>query len=156
MPEHFSSEKRHSEKRYAQDWLRELNADQLVSLREFGQFGWQVAFVRHPSFHAPVVVLTDGHHTHPRYAILNPNGSLQDKHNLQIRGSKPVVEEAPEEAKERQHQVMEMLKSIDWKHLDMASINWECVDWNDLLQHHGLRSACQFEVIDEEPPTPQA
>ncbi|WP_460760676.1 hypothetical protein [Lysobacter fragariae] len=54
----------------------QLNADQLMTLRDLERFGWELKFVRRPPFQESVPVVIDG--DRKNYAVLNPDGSLED------------------------------------------------------------------------------
>lgn len=62
---------------------RELNADQLETLRELEMFGWELMFVRHRPFAPGVPVVFDGDRRN--YAVLREDGSLDDHPGIDVR-----------------------------------------------------------------------
>lgn len=63
---------------------RELNDDQRDTLAQLERFGWTLKFVRHPLFQEPVgVIMNPDTHT---YAVIEPNGTLNEKAGLNFRG----------------------------------------------------------------------
>ena len=62
---------------------RELNATQTITLVNLERFGWELKFIRHPLFQQPVAVVFDSDRKH--YAILEPDGTLNEKPDFDIR-----------------------------------------------------------------------
>lgn len=60
-----------------------LNEDQLDTLRGLERFGWELKFVRRPPFKDPIPVVFDG--DRKKFAILEPNGTLNEKPSFDIR-----------------------------------------------------------------------
>lgn len=63
--------------------LRDLNEAQRMTLTSLEQFGWDLKFVRHPLFQPPIPIVWDP--DHKRYAVLEPDGSLNEKAALNVR-----------------------------------------------------------------------
>ena len=51
------SERRRLDKERSAELKRELNEDQLITLRGLEQFGWELKFIRRPPFLAKVAVV---------------------------------------------------------------------------------------------------
>jgi len=60
-----------------------LNRAQLDTLATLEAFQWRLAFVRRPLFQDPVPVVFD--RTGKRYAVLEPDGSINEKPDFRIR-----------------------------------------------------------------------
>ena len=60
-----------------------LNEDQRMTLAELEQFGWTLKFVRKPLFQPSVPVVFDADRR--RYAVLEPDGSLNETPGFEIR-----------------------------------------------------------------------
>lgn len=61
-----------------------LNDDQLGKLAELERFGWALKFVRRPLFQPSIPVVFDGDRR--TFAILEPDGSLNEEPGFDIRG----------------------------------------------------------------------
>ncbi|HET7843928.1 MAG TPA: hypothetical protein VFL14_07245 [Xanthomonadales bacterium] len=57
---------------------RELNDEQVVTLRQLERYGWELKFIRHVPFQPSVAVLFDSDRSH--YAILREDGTLDEQH----------------------------------------------------------------------------
>jgi len=57
---------------------RELTDDQLVTLRQLENYGWELKFIRHVPFQPPCPVMFDSDRSH--YAVLLPDGTLDESH----------------------------------------------------------------------------
>ncbi len=77
------SERRRLEKERSAELKRELNEDQLMTLRGLEQFGWELKFIRRPPFQAKVAVVFDG--DRKSYGIIEADGTLNEKNELTIR-----------------------------------------------------------------------
>lgn len=77
------SERRKIERERSTELKRELNSDQLMTLRGLEQFGWELKFIRRPPFQPKVAVVFDG--DRKSYAIIEADGSLNEKNDLNIR-----------------------------------------------------------------------
>lgn len=77
------SERRRLDKERSVELKRELNDDQLMTLRGLEQFGWELKFIRRPPFQPKVAVVFDGDRR--SYAIIEADGSLNEKNELTIR-----------------------------------------------------------------------
>ena len=60
-----------------------LNEDQLTSLRQIENFGWQLHFVRRPLFQDPVVVIVSAEGD--RFGTLEADGRIEIKNHFDIR-----------------------------------------------------------------------
>ena len=60
-----------------------LNQDQKNALRNIENFGWQLAFVRRPSFETPVFVVSSP--DHQRFAVLEGDGEVNMNPDLVLR-----------------------------------------------------------------------
>lgn len=63
--------------------LGDLTDEQRFELRRYEQFGWTLAFVRHPMFDGPTPVLKDA--DSGTFALLEADGSLNHDHHIQLR-----------------------------------------------------------------------
>jgi hypothetical protein len=63
---------------------RQLNEAQLCTLRELERFGLSLAFVRRPIFQPAVGVVRDA--AARSFVVIEPDGSVNDKAPLDIRG----------------------------------------------------------------------
>lgn len=77
------SERRRLDKERSNELKRELNEDQLMTLRGLEQFGWELKFIRRPPFQAKVAVVFDG--DRKSYAVIEADGTLNEKNELNIR-----------------------------------------------------------------------
>lgn len=77
------SERRRLDKERSTELKRELNSDQLMTLRGLEQFGWELKFIRRPPFQPKVAVVFDG--DRKSFAIIEADGSLNEKNELNIR-----------------------------------------------------------------------
>lgn len=77
------SERRRLDKERSTELKRELNEDQLMTLRGLEQFGWELKFIRRPPFQAKVAVVFDG--DRKSYAVIEADGTLNEKNELNIR-----------------------------------------------------------------------
>lgn len=78
-----ASERRTLDKERSAELKRELNEDQIMTLRGLEQFGWELKFIRRPPFQAKVAVVFDG--DRKSFAIIEADGSLNEKNELVIR-----------------------------------------------------------------------
>ncbi|MDB6163243.1 MAG: hypothetical protein JWL98_675 [Xanthomonadaceae bacterium] len=60
-----------------------LNEDQRMALADLERFGWSLKFVRKPLFKPSIPVVFDGERK--RYAVLEPDGSLNEEPGFDIR-----------------------------------------------------------------------
>ena len=77
------SERRRLDKERSNELKRELNEDQLMTLRGLEQFGWELKFIRRPPFKEKVAVVFDG--DRKSYAVIEADGALNEKNELDIR-----------------------------------------------------------------------
>lgn len=85
MPDHddIRSDRRKAEKELSNVLKRELNEDQLTTLRTLEGFGWELKFVRHELFQKPVPVLFDS--DRKTFAVLEEDGTLNEHPGFDIR-----------------------------------------------------------------------
>jgi hypothetical protein len=62
---------------------RELNEDQVITLREYERYGWELKFVRRTPFKPSVPIIYD--RDTRKYAVIEADGSVNEKHGLVIR-----------------------------------------------------------------------
>lgn len=62
---------------------RELNDEQLITLRELEKFGWELKFVRRPPFQPSIPVVFDA--DRKRYAVLEADGTLNENPGFTVR-----------------------------------------------------------------------
>lgn len=62
---------------------RDLNEDQIATLRSLESFGWELKFVRRKLFQPPVPVVFDG--DRKKFAILEADGTLNESPGFDIR-----------------------------------------------------------------------
>ncbi len=62
----------------------QLNEEQLLTLSELERFGWELKFARHPLFQDALPVVFDADRN--RYAVLRPDGTLDENPGFEIRG----------------------------------------------------------------------
>ncbi|MEZ5541739.1 MAG: hypothetical protein R3F42_06825 [Pseudomonadota bacterium] len=70
-----------------------LNEQQLISLRQIENFGWQLHFVRRPLFQDPVVVIVSAEGD--RFGTLEADGRIEIKHLFDVRDSGPGIHSGP-------------------------------------------------------------
>jgi len=75
--------RRQSESAEAASLRSGLNPQQLAALTTLEHFQWTLRFVRRPLFDAPIPVMVD--RTGTRYAVLEPDGSLNEAPDFKIR-----------------------------------------------------------------------
>jgi hypothetical protein len=78
-----TSERRVQDKQRLAEMKRELNDDQLNTLRELEMFGWELKFIRHKPFAPGIPVVFDG--DRKKFAVLREDGTLDDKPGFDIR-----------------------------------------------------------------------
>lgn len=85
MGEEMEQEKRNGQSPIPPNLESMINPDQLMTLRQIENFGWQVAFVRRPSFHENIVVVsgTDAQ----KFGVLEDTGELNLQAEIKIRRS---------------------------------------------------------------------
>jgi hypothetical protein len=76
-------ERRRAEGKTSGMLKKELNEEQRLALAELEKFGWELKFIRRPMFQQPIPVVFDSDRRH--YAVLNADGSLDDKPGFEIR-----------------------------------------------------------------------
>jgi hypothetical protein len=54
-----------------------------MGLRQVENFGWRLAFVRHPPFETPLAVVEK--YDHSAYAVINEEGELEFNPDLKVR-----------------------------------------------------------------------
>ena len=62
---------------------RQLNDEQIATLRSLENFGWELKFVRRPAFKDPVPVVFDG--DRKKFAVLDSEGNLDENPGFDIR-----------------------------------------------------------------------
>jgi len=78
------SERRFNEPPLPRALERDLNQDQIATLRSLEAFGWELKFVRRKLFQPPVAVIFDG--DRKKFAVLEADGSLNENPGFEIRG----------------------------------------------------------------------
>ena len=78
-----SRDRRKSDRPIAGANTHGLNPVQSATLVELEHFGWELKFVRRPLFQPIVPVVFDPGRTH--YAVLRPDGTLDEHPQIQIR-----------------------------------------------------------------------
>ena len=76
-------EKRKGEPPIPVDFQDALSPDQIMTLRQIENFGWQVAFVRRPLFQEKVIVVTTS--DNKRYGVIEETGELNLQAEIRIR-----------------------------------------------------------------------
>lgn len=77
------AERRKAEKELSSVLKRQLNPDQLETLRGLETFGWELKFIRKKPFQPAVAVIFDG--DRKNFAILEADGTLNENSDLNIR-----------------------------------------------------------------------
>lgn len=62
---------------------RELNQDQLITLRELERYGWELKFVRRPQFKPSIPIVFDSDRR--KFAVLKEDGTLDENPGFEIR-----------------------------------------------------------------------
>ena len=62
---------------------RDLSTEQLLTLRELENFGWELKFVRRPMFHPVIPIVFDADRSH--YAVIEPDGTFNEHPTITIR-----------------------------------------------------------------------
>ena len=60
-----------------------LSVEQRMGLRQVENFGWRLAFVRHPPFETPLAVVEKFDRS--AYAVINEEGELEFSPDLKVR-----------------------------------------------------------------------
>lgn len=60
-----------------------INTEQLMTLRQIENFGWQLAFVRRPLFQESVVIVSSNDTS--KFGVLEDTGELNLQHEIKIR-----------------------------------------------------------------------
>ena len=76
-------ERRKTEKELSSVLKRQLNPDQLETLRGLETFGWELKFIRRKPFQPPVAVIFDG--DRKNFAVLEADGSVNEHPDITIR-----------------------------------------------------------------------
>jgi hypothetical protein len=86
----MDKERRNGMKPVPENFEELLNEAQLRTLRSIGRFGWQLHFIRQPLFQevVPVLISREG----DKFAVLEENGSINEKADLDIRDCTPAPE----------------------------------------------------------------
>lgn len=80
----MTDKERRAERAATQAALRaQLNPNQISTLLELEHFGWELKFIRRKPFQPAVPVVFDA--DHKRYAVLEEDGTLNDKPDFPIR-----------------------------------------------------------------------
>ena len=80
----MEGEKRAKDEQSRQVMMAELTDAQKAAIVQLEGFGWYLSFVRRPMFQPVVPILHDEDSN--RYAILEDDGTLNEDHDLVIRG----------------------------------------------------------------------
>jgi hypothetical protein len=76
-------ERRKNEKELSSVLKRQLNPDQLETLRGLETFGWELKFIRRKPFQPPVAVIFDG--DRKNFAVLEADGTVNEHPDITIR-----------------------------------------------------------------------
>lgn len=76
-------EKRKGEPPIPADFQDVLSPDQMMTLRQLENFGWQVAFVRRPLFQESVIVVSST--DNGKIGVLEDNGQLNLQPDIRLR-----------------------------------------------------------------------
>jgi hypothetical protein len=76
-------ERRDKERAHSFTLKRQLNQEQMLTLRSLENFGWELKFIRHPPAEPPIAVVFDA--DRKKFAVLNQDGTLNEKSYLNIR-----------------------------------------------------------------------
>ncbi len=79
----MAPEKRKGEPPIPADIQDVLSPDQMMTLRQLENFGWQVAFVRRPLFQESVIVVSST--DNGKIGVLEDNGQLNLQPDIRIR-----------------------------------------------------------------------
>lgn len=77
------NDRRSEQQKRLAEMKRELNPQQLDTLRDLEMFGWELKFVRRKPFAAPIPVVFNG--TRDKFAVLNEDGTLNENPGFDIR-----------------------------------------------------------------------
>jgi len=83
MPDAVENEKRRNAEpipRNLEDWLSQ---DQLDALKQLGNFGWQLKFIRRPAFQDPIVIIYS--RDRDQFGILEKDGKIDTDSGITIR-----------------------------------------------------------------------
>ncbi len=80
-----AAERRYFDHPQRQEMLQLLNCTQRFELHRYETAGWALRFVRHPMFGSPTPVLVN--RRSGCAALLEPDGSLNEDHQLRLRQS---------------------------------------------------------------------
>ncbi len=76
-------EKRNDEAPIPADLEKTLSLEQMMTLRQIENFGWQVAFVRRPLFQESVVVVANSNNQ--KFGVLEDTGELNLQAEIRLR-----------------------------------------------------------------------
>lgn len=76
-------EKRKGEPPIPANFEQVLNLDQMMTLRQIENFGWQVAFIRRPLFQESVVVVANSNNR--KFGVLEDTGELNLQAEIRLR-----------------------------------------------------------------------
>lgn len=76
-------ERRAAEREASRVLKSQLNDEQLLTLSQIEQFGWELKFIRRPPFQPSVAVVFDG--SRSKFAVLEPDGTLNESPDITIR-----------------------------------------------------------------------
>ena len=76
-------EKRKGESSIPSDFQDALSLDQMMTLRQIENFGWQLAFVRRPLFQESVVIVATS--DNKKFGVLEDTGELNLQAEIKIR-----------------------------------------------------------------------
>ncbi len=79
----MNNEKRKGEPPIPADFQEVLSPDQMMTLRQIENFGWQVAFVRRPLFQESIVVVATS--DNKKHGVLEETGELNMQAEIKIR-----------------------------------------------------------------------
>lgn len=79
----MNNDKRKGEPPVPPDFEDVLNPDQMMTLRQIENFGWQVEFVRRPLFQENVIVVSS--HDNRKFGVLEDTGQLNLQPDIKIR-----------------------------------------------------------------------
>ena len=77
-------ERRQAESTSGASLRAQLNEEQRLTLRELERFGWELKFIRRQPFMEAIPVVFDG--DRKSYAVIQPDGSLDENPGFDIRG----------------------------------------------------------------------
>lgn len=78
-------ERRRSSPQASRQLECELSLEQLLTLRELEQFGWELKLLRHPPFQPTIAIVFDSDRR--GFGVIDGDGNLNEQPDIELRGT---------------------------------------------------------------------